>query len=104
MPMSRLLDGTSVMSRPSRSTRPASGRSKPAIARSAVVFPQPDGPRSARNCPAAMAGPRGNPPAGDDKAGRAGGEHRAVAAGQPLQPDRPPGPVAQVGGGGGPEG
>ena len=40
-----------VMSLPSTSTRPASGRSKPATSRSAVVFPQPDGPSSERNSP-----------------------------------------------------
>ena len=33
--------------------RPASGRSKPAIIRSVVVFPQPDGPSSEKNSPLA---------------------------------------------------
>jgi hypothetical protein len=33
---------------------PSVGLSKPAIMRSVVVFPQPDGPRSEKNSPAAM--------------------------------------------------
>src|SRR2546421_7469344 len=32
--------------------RPSSGRSKPAISRSVVVFPEPDGPSSVKNSPA----------------------------------------------------
>ena len=44
MPMSRLLAGTSVMSWPPTTTRPASASSRPASSRSAVVLPQPDGP------------------------------------------------------------
>ena len=40
------------MSRPVSSTRPASGSSKPAIIRSEVVLPQPDGPSSEKNSPA----------------------------------------------------
>src|SRR5689334_16179912 len=40
------------MSRPPSSTRPVSGCSKPAIIRSVVVFPEPDGPSSVKNSPA----------------------------------------------------
>src|SRR5690349_6839181 len=54
MPMSRLCTGTSVMSWPPTWTRPASGISKPAIMRRDVVLPQPDGPSSEKNSPAAM--------------------------------------------------
>src|SRR4029079_1413910 len=35
--------------------RPPSGRSNPAIIRSSVVFPQPDGPSSVKNSPASTA-------------------------------------------------
>src|SRR5258705_662610 len=41
------------MSAPPSVTRPASGRSKPAITRSVVVLPDPDGPRSVKNSPSA---------------------------------------------------
>src|SRR5438094_6087836 len=34
--------------------RPASGRSKPAISRSVVVLPEPDGPSRVKNSPGAM--------------------------------------------------
>src|SRR5688572_9528599 len=54
MPMSRLCTGRSVMSRPATWTRPESGNSKPAIMRSDVVLPQPDGPSREKNSPAAM--------------------------------------------------
>src|SRR5688572_16855145 len=54
MPMSRLCTGRSVMSRPATWTRPESGSSKPAIMRSDVVLPQPDGPSREKNSPAAM--------------------------------------------------
>src|SRR5579862_42047 len=40
------------MSSPSSETVPASGRSKPAITRSVVVLPEPDGPRRVKNSPA----------------------------------------------------
>ena len=43
--------GTPSMSRPSSSSRPAEISSKPAMVRSRVVFPQPDGPRSEKNSP-----------------------------------------------------
>ena len=42
------------MSLPSSRMRPAVGCSKPAIIRNVVVFPQPDGPSSEKNSPAAM--------------------------------------------------
>src|SRR5918996_3835722 len=45
MPMSRVYAGRSVMSSPSRRMRPSVGRSSPAIIRSIVVLPHPDGPR-----------------------------------------------------------
>ena len=51
MPMSRLFGETRVTSLPSTTIAPASGRSKPATSRSAVVLPQPDGPSSERNSP-----------------------------------------------------
>ena len=51
IPMSRLLGGMPVMSLPSTTIRPSSGRSKPATRRSAVVLPQPEGPSSERNSP-----------------------------------------------------
>src|SRR5579885_3549347 len=41
------------MSSPPRSTRPSSGCSKPAMTRSVVVLPEPDGPSSVKNSPAA---------------------------------------------------
>src|SRR5918999_3064591 len=46
MPMSRVCGDSSVMSSPSRNTRPSVGGSSPAISRSSVVFPQPEGPRN----------------------------------------------------------
>src|SRR5579862_2446960 len=49
--MPRLFGATRVTSRPSTTIAPASGRSKPATNLSAVVLPQPDGPRSERNSP-----------------------------------------------------
>src|SRR3954453_22414166 len=39
------------MSSPPSRIRPASGRSKPAISRSVVVLPEPDGPSSVKNSP-----------------------------------------------------
>src|SRR4051812_5420299 len=39
------------MSSPPSRIRPASGRSNPAISRSVVVFPEPEGPRSVKNSP-----------------------------------------------------
>src|SRR4051794_17125534 len=46
--------GTRAMSWPSISIRPEPGASKPASMRSSVVFPQPDGPSSAKNSPRRM--------------------------------------------------
>ena len=43
----------SATSVPSRTTCPSVGRSNPAIIRSVVVLPQPDGPRSEKNSPGA---------------------------------------------------
>ena len=39
------------MSSPPMRMRPTSGRTKPAIMRSVVVLPQPDGPRREKNSP-----------------------------------------------------
>src|SRR5262245_25343132 len=44
MPKSRLCVGTGVISDPSRRIAPLVGVSSPAIIRSRVVFPQPEGP------------------------------------------------------------
>ena len=44
--------GTWATSTPSSRISPAVGRSKPAIIRSVVVFPHPDGPSSEKNSPA----------------------------------------------------
>src|SRR3954469_769334 len=49
--MSRFDGATFVTSFPSTTMRPASGRSKPATSRKAVVLPQPEGPSSERNSP-----------------------------------------------------
>ena len=54
----RRLGRMSVMSWPSSRTRPASGRSNPAMTRSRVVLPQPDGPSSAKNSFSAIASDR----------------------------------------------
>src|SRR3954470_11947762 len=43
-----------VTSAPMSSTVPASGCSKPAMTRSVVVLPEPDGPSSVKNSPTAM--------------------------------------------------
>ena len=48
---SRLYGGTPLTSRPPIRSSPSSGCSKPAIMRSEVVLPQPDGPSSDRNSP-----------------------------------------------------
>src|SRR5579862_6869819 len=48
---SRRYGGTPTASRPPITISPSSGCSKPAIIRSDVVLPQPDGPRSDRNSP-----------------------------------------------------
>src|SRR3954467_1415672 len=46
--------GTRALSWPSISIRPQPGASNPASMRSSVVFPQPDGPSSAKNSPRRM--------------------------------------------------
>ena len=57
MPMPRRSGGTatpaavSLSARPARSMRPALGISSPAIMRSVVVLPHPDGPSSVINSP-----------------------------------------------------
>ena len=51
IPMSRLLGVVLVMSLPSTTIVPASGWSKPATSRNAVVLPHPEGPSSERNSP-----------------------------------------------------
>src|SRR5512139_733253 len=55
MPTLRFSIGTGVTSAPSNSTSPpASGASSPAMMRSVVVLPQPDGPSRTTVSPAAM--------------------------------------------------
>src|SRR5258706_16094899 len=53
MAMSRFLGATSVTSRPLMRMRPEVTVSRPAIMRSAVVLPQPEGPSSTMNSPSA---------------------------------------------------
>ena len=50
----RRFGGTPAMSFPSISRRPVVGSSKPAIMRSSVVLPQPEGPSKAKNSPSRM--------------------------------------------------
>ena len=50
-PTPRSVTGWSVTSSPSNATVPASGNSSPAMIRSSVVLPEPEGPSSARNSP-----------------------------------------------------
>ena len=50
----RLAGGTSVTSSPASVTLPMVGTSKPAIMRSVVVLPQPDGPSIEKNSPSRM--------------------------------------------------
>ena len=52
--MSRLKGGSGVIGVPSIRISPDVGRSKPAIMRSVVVFPEPEAPSKVRNSPAAM--------------------------------------------------
>ena len=49
----RAYGGSRVTSTPASSTVPASGRSNPAIRRSSVVLPEPDGPSMVKNSPSA---------------------------------------------------
>ncbi|MNT35914.1 hypothetical protein D3C72_1719640 [compost metagenome] len=55
MPKSRCWGGSREMSRPPCQISPLPGRSSPAIARSRVVLPQPEGPRKQTNSPCSMA-------------------------------------------------
>ena len=50
----RLCGGVRETSTPSSRMAPSVGVSKPAIIRSVVVFPQPDGPSIEKNSPDAM--------------------------------------------------
>ncbi len=54
MPRPRLCGATCVTSSPPMRTTPASGVTKPAIISSVVVLPEPEGPSSEKNSPAAM--------------------------------------------------
>ena len=54
MGVSRSWTGTSFIRRPPMHTSPSVGASSPAIIRSVVVLPQPDGPMIAMNSPAAI--------------------------------------------------
>ena len=61
MPTLRRSIGTDVMSLPSNSTLPpASGNSRPAMMRSIVVLPQPEGPSSTSVSPRAMSSVAGS--------------------------------------------
>src|SRR6266704_3671134 len=51
MPKPRCSGGRFVISRPSNATLPESGTSNPAMMRSVVVLPHPDGPSSPKNSP-----------------------------------------------------
>ena len=55
MPVERRYGGSAVTSRPPMRIAPAEGRMKPAIMRSVVVLPQPEGPSNARSSPCATA-------------------------------------------------
>ena len=50
----RLCGGVCAMSTPSSRIWPSVGRSNPAIIRSVVVLPQPEGPSSEKNSPGGM--------------------------------------------------
>src|SRR6202165_3721701 len=54
MPTPRSRGGTSLTHRPSKTTSPTSGRSKPAIIRSVVVLPHPDPPTTDTSSPCAI--------------------------------------------------
>src|SRR5215207_908414 len=53
--MPRRAGSTRVISRPSMTTRPLAGASRPAMTCSVVVLPQPDGPSRVRNSPCSTA-------------------------------------------------
>ena len=52
--MSRFFGGRSLTTEPATRTVPEVMSSRPAIMRSAVVFPQPEGPTKTTNSPSAM--------------------------------------------------
>src|SRR5574337_1221485 len=54
MAMSRSFGGTSLITRELMEISPSSASSRPAIMRSSVDLPQPDGPTSTQNSPSAM--------------------------------------------------
>ena len=67
------------MSSPPSMMRPGSGCSKPAIIRSVVVLPEPDGPSSVKNSPSATAGRR-----------RRRRRRRRMSCGSPRRRRQPP--------------
>ena len=81
--MSRRFAASVVMSCPPTRIRPESSRSSPASARSAVVFPQPDGPEQRDQ----LAG-------GQLQGQPVQGAHRPVDAGHVDQPTSTPARVA----------
>ena len=54
MATSRCAGGTSLTQRPSMYSSPPLASSRPAISRSSVDLPQPDGPMNTQNSPGAM--------------------------------------------------
>src|SRR4051812_22951507 len=93
MPRSRLCTGARVIGSPSTRTSPLVGLTSPAMQRSSVVFPQPEGPSRATNSPVRMARSTLSRP------GEAGGQRRFPAARGPKQGDElacPEGEVAVV--------
>ena len=72
----RLCGGRLETSSPSSRIAPSSSFSNPAISRSVVVLPQPDGPSIVKNSPP-----------GISMSTPADGEHLAVALDHPLEPD-----------------
>src|SRR5215211_489501 len=55
MAILRARGGRSLTTRPSMRTSPSLGRSRPAMVRSRVVLPQPEGPRRTRYSPSSVA-------------------------------------------------
>lgn len=90
--MPRRWGGVWSSARPSSSTVPAAGRSNPAMARSSVVLPAPDGPTSAVREPASSRRSRpsitGAPPGAT-----ASPRHSSAAIGAPPASSAPPAPV-----------
>src|SRR5262249_60390184 len=91
MPTSRLFGGSRPTSRPLISTRRGVGSTNPAMIRSVVVLPQPEGPSSVRNSPSstvrssaasASTSPyRCSTPSSTTLGGRFVGEHASPADG-----------------------